>query len=87
MAEHQINYLQNTGLPIALTSIDKILNWGRSNSLWAMTYGLACCAIEMTQAIFSFGDKLGSCLMMTAARLSWAKVGSSLVTVKAPHKT
>lgn len=34
-------------MPIALTSVDKLLNWGRSNSLWAMTYGLACCAIEM----------------------------------------
>ncbi len=31
----------------ALTSIDKIVNWGRSNSLWALTYGLACCGIEM----------------------------------------
>jgi len=35
------------GLPVALTTVDKILNWGRSNSIWALTYGLACCAIEM----------------------------------------
>ncbi len=47
MAEHKINYLQNGGLPIVLSTVDKILNWGRSNSLWGMTYGLACCAIEM----------------------------------------
>ena len=47
MAQHQVKYSESAGLPVALTSIDKIVNWGRSNSLWPMTYGLACCAIEM----------------------------------------
>jgi len=47
MAQHQVNYTQSGGLPVALTTVDKILNWGRSNSVWALTYGLACCAIEM----------------------------------------
>ena len=47
MAQHQGKYSESAGLPVALTSIDKIVNWGRSNSLWPMTYGLACCAIEM----------------------------------------
>lgn len=43
----KINYAQNNGAPVILTTIDKIVNWGRSNSLWAANYGLACCAIEM----------------------------------------
>ena len=30
-----------------VTSIDKLVNWGRSSSVWPMTFGLACCAIEM----------------------------------------
>jgi NADH-quinone oxidoreductase subunit B len=47
MAQHQVNYTSTAGLPIALTSVDKLVNWGRSNSLWPLTYGLACCAIEM----------------------------------------
>ena len=47
MAQHQVNYAQSGGLPVALTTVDKIVNWGRSNSIWALTYGLACCAIEM----------------------------------------
>lgn len=47
MAQHKVNYLANGGAPIVLTSIDKFINFGRSNSLWPLTYGLACCAIEM----------------------------------------
>ena len=32
---------------ILITSVDKIFNWARLSSLWPMTFGLACCAIEM----------------------------------------
>jgi NADH-quinone oxidoreductase subunit B len=47
MAQHKVNYLADGGTPIVLTAVDKLVNFGRSNSLWPMTYGLACCAIEM----------------------------------------
>ncbi len=33
-----------------ITSVDWALNWARSNSIWPMTFGLACCAIEMMAA-------------------------------------
>ncbi len=62
MAQHKVNYTSSAGLPVALTSVDKLVNWGRSNSLWPLTYGLACCAIEMMAsgaARFDF-DRFGT---------------------------
>ncbi|WP_104990188.1 NADH-quinone oxidoreductase subunit B family protein [Deinococcus sp. NW-56] len=32
---------------ILFSSLEKLVAWGRSNSLWPATFGLACCAIEM----------------------------------------
>ncbi|EAI8647070.1 TPA: NADH-quinone oxidoreductase subunit B [Campylobacter lari] len=46
MAEYQ----KMNNAPVVLTTVDKLVQWGRSNSLWALSYGLACCAIEMMAA-------------------------------------
>lgn len=32
---------------IVQTTVDKVFNWAQSNSIWPLTFGLACCAIEM----------------------------------------
>ena len=40
----------NTVRGFEVTSIDKLINWARTGSLWPVTFGLACCAIEMMHA-------------------------------------
>ncbi len=41
--------LQDKGFLV--TSADFLVNWARSGSLWPMTFGLACCAVEMMHTI------------------------------------
>jgi len=35
------------GDAVVTTVLDRAVNWARKNSIWPMTFGLACCAIEM----------------------------------------
>ena len=43
--ERDVQELEREG--ILFTTLEKLVAWGRSNSLWPATFGLACCAIEM----------------------------------------
>ncbi|KAF5563402.1 NADH dehydrogenase (ubiquinone) Fe-S 7 [Fusarium phyllophilum] len=37
----------NNLVDYALTTLDKIANWGRTGSFWPLSFGLACCSLEM----------------------------------------
>ena len=40
----------NTNNGFVTTSADALINWVRTGSLWPVTFGLACCAVEMMHA-------------------------------------
>jgi len=44
--EMQKEGVSSTG-EFVLASLDKLVNWARKGSMWPMTFGLACCAVEM----------------------------------------
>ena len=49
---------------LIFTQLDKAVNWARKSSLWPLSFGLACCAIEM--------------MSMSAARFDIARFGAEV---------
>ena len=43
----EVNFGEVQPEGVLMTTLDNAVNWVRKNSLWPMTFGLACCAIEM----------------------------------------
>ena len=52
--EEESQELRRAG--VVVSTLEQIKGWARSNSLWPMTFGLACCAIEMMGAGASHYD-------------------------------
>jgi NADH-quinone oxidoreductase subunit B len=47
LAERDIGELKNNAIYVVFATVEKGLDFCRSNSLWPVSFGLACCAIEM----------------------------------------
>src|ERR1035437_3118783 len=45
-----LDLLKESGSNVLLTTIDDVINWGRKNSLWPLTFATSCCGIEMMAA-------------------------------------
>lgn len=45
-----LELFKGTGTGILLTTVDDVINWGRKNSLWPLTFATSCCGIEMMAA-------------------------------------
>jgi len=68
---------------IATASIDKIFNWARKSSLWPVTFGLACCAIEMMATFASrFDVERFGMVPWASPRHSDLMIVSGTVTIK-----
>jgi NADH-quinone oxidoreductase subunit B len=57
---------------VVTTTLESLINWSRTRSMWPMLYGLACCAIEMMAAEASHYDlsRFGMELMRASPRQS-----------------
>lgn len=66
------------------TTIDSLFNWARKSSLWPMTFGLACCAIEMmaTAASRFDMDRFGAGVFRPSPRQCDVIIIAGTVTLK-----
>jgi len=69
---------------ILITSVDRFLGWARASSLWPMTFGLACCAIEMmATAAGRFDiDRFGAGVMRASPRQCDLMIVAGTVSMK-----
>ena len=44
--EQMVRELRENGTNVVAGCLDEVINWGRSNSLWPLTFATSCCGIE-----------------------------------------
>lgn len=82
------NYDSKIEGDVIVSRADAVINWIRSNSMWPMPMGLACCAIELMATASSRFDiaRFGAEVMRFSPRQSDCMIVAGTVTYKmAPH--
>jgi NADH-quinone oxidoreductase subunit B len=69
---------------VLVTSVDYVFNWARKSSLWPLTFGLACCAIEMIASSAARFDiaRFGAEVFRPSPRQSDLMLVAGTVTLK-----
>jgi NADH-quinone oxidoreductase subunit B len=57
--------VQEPGATMSVGPLDQVINWARSNSLWPLTFGTSCCAIEF--------------MSVNSAKYDWSRFGFEVV--------
>ena len=86
LEKHDNDLIIDQGAGFVITSIDKLVNWARSGSLWPVTLGLACCAIEMmhSSAARYDADRFGVFYRASPRQADVMIVAGTLVNKMAP---
>jgi NADH-quinone oxidoreductase subunit B len=80
-----VPYLQNRYEEnFITTTVDHVFNWARKSSVWPLTFGLACCAIEMIASTASRFDiaRFGAEVFRPSPRQSDLMIVAGTVTLK-----
>ena len=77
-------HLEKEIIPVKFALVEKVLDLARANSLWPVTFGLACCAIEMMAAAMSRFDldRFGAGVFRASPRPGDLMVVTGTVTKK-----
>ncbi len=83
-ANSELTYDSKIEGDVIVTRADAVINWIRSNSMWPMPMGLACCAIELMAVAASRFDiaRFGAEVMRFSPKQSDCMIVSGTVTYK-----
>ena len=87
-ANTDLNYDSKIEGDIVVSRLDAVINWVRTNSMWPMPMGLACCAIELMGSASARFDiaRFGAEVMRFSPRQADCMIVAGTVTYKmAPH--
>ncbi len=76
--------LMDMELSVVTARLDQVVSWSRKSSLWPLTFGLACCAIEMIASVSARYDmdRFGAGVFRGSPRQSDLMIVSGTVTRK-----